>query len=237
MTTGSGAPLQKRKQGNEWKKRAPLIGALIGALLARPVIKPWLDAHREGLSFHDWPLLTALVPWIIFSLYWEIQSRNSAPTLTSESKASRAVHVVLTNAALLLIVIPVPGLTTRFLPNTLILKLVGLLMEFAGLSLAIWARRVLGRNWSGEITIKEDHQLVRSGPYGKLRHPIYTALLAMYAGTTLVIGQTHALVGLLLAILAYLRKTRMEETNLVNAFGTRYSEYREETWALVPGIY
>jgi protein-S-isoprenylcysteine O-methyltransferase Ste14 len=106
-----------------------------------------------------------------------------------------------------------------------------------GLALAIWARRVLGRNWSGEITIKEDHQLVRSGPYAKVRHPIYTALLLMYVGTTIVSGQIHALLGLLVAIIAYLRKTRMEETNLVNAFGARYYEYRKETWAIVPGLY
>ena len=238
MTNEASAPPEKKTESDQWKKPAPLIGAVIGALLARPVIKPWLDAHWSGrISFNDWPFVAALIPWILFSVYWEIQSKNSTPALSSESRMSRAVHVVLSNTALLLIIIPVPGLTMRLVPNPLILRVSGLALECAGLALAVWARRILGRNWSGEITIKQDHELVRSGPYGRLRHPIYTGLLAMYAGTAILIGQTHALAGLLLGVIAYLRKTRMEEVNLLNAFGKRYKEYRENTWALVPGLY
>lgn len=215
---------------------AAAVGALVGALFARPVIKPWLDAHTSSLAL-AWPLLASVVPFVIFSLYWEIQAKNSAPAVSSESKASRAVHVVLTNIALLLIIAPIPSLSRQLLPGALIVKLIGLALECAGLALAIWARRVLGRNWSGEITIKEDHELIRNGPYATVRHPIYSALLTMYVGIAIVSGQLHALIGLLVGILAYLRKTRMEETNLVNAFGTRYVQYREETWAIVPGLY
>lgn len=218
-------------------KIAALAGALIGALFARPILKPWLDAHTSGLALKEWALLASIVPWIIFSLYWEIQSKNSAPAVSSETKASRSVHVVLTNLALLLILFPITPLSRRFLPDGMIVMLSGFALEFAGVALAIWARRVLGRNWSGEITIKENHELIRSGPYAKVRHPIYSGLLLMYAGTAIVSGQVHALIGLLLAIIAYLRKTRMEEANMVNAFGPRYGEYREETWAIVPGLY
>jgi protein-S-isoprenylcysteine O-methyltransferase Ste14 len=96
---------------------------------------------------------------------------------------------------------------------------------------------VLGRNWSGEITIKDGHELIRTGPYGVIRHPIYTALLAMYFGTAIVSGEMHALAGLAIGIIAYLRKTRLEEANLVNAFGARYDSYRDDTWALLPRIY
>lgn len=217
---------------------AALVGAFLGALLARPIIRPWIVAHTgAGFSLNDWPLIASFVPWILFSLYWEIQAKNSAPAVSSESKASRGVHVVLTNLALLLIIVPINGLKQRFLPDALIVKLIGLALECAGLSLAIWARRVLGRNWSGEITIKQDHELIRTGPYRTVRHPIYSALLAMYAGTAVVSGQVHALIGFLIGIIAYLRKTRMEETNLKKAFGPRYDEYRDETSAIVPGLY
>jgi isoprenylcysteine carboxyl methyltransferase (ICMT) family protein YpbQ len=231
-------PVNPRTKTNQVILYAALAGALVGARLARPVIKPWIDAHISDFSpAHSWPILVSFVPWILFSLYWEIEAKNSAPAVSSESKWSRAVHVVLANAALLLMLVPIRGLNQRFLPEALIVKLSGLALECAGLALAIWARRVLGRNWSGEITIKADHELVRSGPYGRVRHPIYTALLAMYAGTAIVSGQMHALVGLLLAVIAYLRKSRMEETNLAKAFGEQYVAYRDETWALVPGIY
>ena len=186
------------KSTNQAVRYAALIGALVGALFARPVIKPWIDQHGPGPAFSlvsGWPMLASFVPWVIFSIYWEIAAKNSAPAIKSESRFSRGIHVVLANAALLLMLVPVRGLNQRFLPDLLIIKLVGLAAGFAGVALAIWARRILGRNWSGEITIKADHELVRSGPYGVVRHPIYTALLAMYAGTAIVSGQTHALVG------------------------------------------
>ncbi|WP_109485556.1 methyltransferase family protein [Occallatibacter savannae] len=219
-------------------KIAMLVGALVGALLARPIIKPWLDdAHGTGYTFKDWPILVSFLPWVAFSMYWEWQSKNSAPAIRSESKASRTVHVVLTNLALLLIFWPSKYLSQRFLPDNLTVRVLGLAAEVAGVALAIWARRILGRNWSGEITIKQDHELIRTGPYGSVRHPIYSGLLGMYAGTAIVSGQMHALLGLLLGIIAYLRKTRMEEQNLVNAFGSKYESYRQETAALVPGLY
>jgi hypothetical protein len=74
-----------------------------------------------------------------------------------------------------------------------------LAVEAMGLLLAIWALRHLGRNWSGEITIKVELQLIRSGPYKLLRHPIYTGLLAIYAGTVLVTGEWLAIIGLAMA--------------------------------------
>ena len=145
--------------------------------------------------------------------------------------------MLLANFALLLIFWPSKALSHRYLPDTLAIKLLGIALEVGGAALAIWARRTLGHNWSAEITIKEDHELIRTGPYSKVRHPIYSGLLAMYAGTAIVSGQMHALLGLLLGIAAYLRKTRMEEQNMVIAFGGKYQTYRDETSALVPGLY
>jgi protein-S-isoprenylcysteine O-methyltransferase Ste14 len=110
-------------------------------------------------------------------------------------------------------------------------------MEGMGVLLAVWARRLLGRNWSGRITLKVEHELVRSGPYRVVRHPIYTGLLAMYAGAAIVSGELHALIGLALAVGAYLRKIRLEEANLLKGLGADYRAYRGETWALFPGLF
>lgn len=106
----------------------------------------------------------------------------------------------------------------------------GLAIEAAGLFLAIVAHRHLGRYWSGEISINVDHRLIRTGPYRKLRHPIYVALLTMYAGTALVTGTWLALAGFAMALIAYARKIRLEERNLRVAFGAEYEAYRRETW-------
>ncbi len=143
----------------------------------------------------------------------------------------------LTNAALILILAPVPGLRQQCWPSSSIVIAAGLTIQAGGLGLAVWARRHLGRNWSGEIAIKVDHKLVRSGPYRVVRHPIYTALLGMYVGSSLVSGELHALLGLTLAAFAYMRKVRLEEANLMASFGADYREYRGATWALLPGLF
>jgi len=156
--------------------------------------------------------------------------------LSAEPVRSRRFHVLLTNVALLLEIVPVRGLG-RLMPVAPGVMAIGLAVEAAGLYLAVWARRHLGRNWSGEISIKVDHQLIRSGPYKWLRHPIYTGILGMYAGTMLVTGEVLGLIGFAIAIAAYSRKVRLEEQNLRNAFGTDYDEYRRESWAIVPGVF
>ena len=141
-------------------------------------------------------------------------------------------------AALLLLFIPVPGLTGWFLPQRLyFLVAVGAISQAAFIFLAVWARRRLGRNWSGAVRIGVDHELIRTGPYRFLRHPIYTAMLGMFLGTAISSSQYHALLGLAILVLAYLRKTRLEEQILQETFGAEYDAYRRDTWALVPLLF
>jgi protein-S-isoprenylcysteine O-methyltransferase Ste14 len=191
---------------------------------------------RASFAIH-WPLWASGIVWILFSIYWEIAAKNAARDKSSESWVSRGLHVLMVNVALVLLFVPVPGLTRRYLPATTILIPLGLTIQVCSVLLAGWARRHLGRNWSGRVTIKVDHELVRSGPYRFVRHPIYTALLGMYAGTTLVSGEWHALVGFALAAFAYGRKLRIEEANLATAFGAAWGDYRRSTWSLLPGLY
>ena len=171
---------------------------------------------------------------MLFSIYWELAAKGAAEAKSSESKGSRGVHVFLTNVAVLLILAPIAGFG-RLLPVSVPIMSAGIAIEALGLVLAIWSRRHLGRYWSGEISIKVDHQLIREGPYRLLRHPIYTGLLTMYAGTTLVTGEWLGILGLAIAVFAYWRKIRLEETNLDVAFGPEYEAYRQETWALIRG--
>jgi protein-S-isoprenylcysteine O-methyltransferase Ste14 len=79
--------------------------------------------------------------------------------------------------------------------------------------------------------------LIKTGPYRYLRHPIYTGLLMMYAGLTVATGEWLGIIGLVVAVVAYWRKTRLEEATLGGAFGAEYDTYRADTWAIVPGIF
>jgi protein-S-isoprenylcysteine O-methyltransferase Ste14 len=180
----------------------------------------------------------ALFLWLVFGLYWAITGLNSAPTKSSESSASTYFHQFMLVAAFLLVIFPVPRLTGWFLPLTFPFAVgVGVTIQAASLLLAIWARRHLGRNWSAEVRIAVGHQLVRTGPYRWVRHPIYTAMLGMFLGTAIASSQYHALLGLALLVAAYLRKTRLEEQILQQTFGAEYDAYRRGTWALVPWLF
>ncbi len=180
----------------------------------------------------------ALVLWMIFGLYWGIAGLDSAPTKSSESWVSTYFHQFMLGAAFLLLILPVPGLNSWFLPRRLhFVVAAGAIVQAGFLLLAVWARRHLGRNWSAEIRIAVDHQLVRTGPYRFLRHPIYTAMLGMFLGTAIASSQVHALVGLALLVVAYLRKTRLEDQILAQTFGSDYAAYRRHSWALVPLLF
>jgi len=186
---------------------------------------------------YGWPMWASIAMWCVIEIYWDVAAKSAAPAESSESRASRRVHLALIAAAQLLLFLPVYGLRQRWLPFSAAVTAAGLTLNALGLVLAIWARRCLGRFWSGNITIKVEHQLVRSGPYRLLRHPIYTALLLLYLGTAIVCGELHALLGLAVAIAAFLRKIRLEEANLLRAFSAGYREYRGETWALIPRVF
>jgi protein-S-isoprenylcysteine O-methyltransferase Ste14 len=224
---------------------AALIGALAGALITRFAGRA---PNGSGARHAVWstssmlsgftPMLWAsLAVWVVFSLYWEIAATSAAPVERRESGASRAVHVTLVSVGQLLVFFGIPGLRARFVPASMVLAAAALAIQLLFLVLAVWSRRILGRNWSGAIAATEGQQLVRAGPYRSLRHPIYTALLGMYACSAIISGEIHALVGLVLLVAAYWRKVRLEEHHLASHFGPSYREYRDATWGAVPGLF
>jgi len=122
----------------------------------------------------------------------------------------------------------------RFAPATTWLRTSGVVLTFAGSAVAIWARYCLGQYWSARVTLKIDHQLIRSGPYAWVRHPLYSGLLLAMAGSALVAGKWRAVIGVLVALAEFSRKAAKEEALLAGEFGERYEEYRRYTGFLMP---
>jgi protein-S-isoprenylcysteine O-methyltransferase Ste14 len=110
----------------------------------------------------------------------------------------------------------------------------GLLMVIAGLAFAIWARVHLGRNWSGTVTVKENHELIRSGPYAIVRHPIYTGLLLAILGTAIVVGEWRGLLAFCFLTIALVLKLRREERFMEESFPDTYPSYCAQVPALIP---
>jgi protein-S-isoprenylcysteine O-methyltransferase Ste14 len=226
--------------------RQIVIAAVVGAALCVVLSqRGWLGPSffSGRFNFFDYNIefsrvFPAIVLWVAFSVYWTIASKNSAQSKSSESKASTAFHQIILNVALLLLFVPVPGLRGWFLPQRFhFLVAVGAIVQIAFFALAISARRHLGRNWSAEVRIGEGHELVRTGPYRMLRHPIYTAMLGMFVGTAIAASQYHALLGVAMLVVAYLRKTRLEENILRQTFGAEWDAYQRDTWRLVPPVF
>ena len=102
--------------------------------------------------------------WIAWQIYWMVAASKTASTVRSESTKSRAFHQYLLLLGFFLLFAPLPWLDRRILPAGAVWVVVGLAIQIGFFGLSVSARRTLGRNWSGAITQKTDHELIRSGP-------------------------------------------------------------------------
>ena len=178
--------------------------------------------------------LLLLIPFLVF---WGIGAFKPRPTREEESLASRYLVVLVEVAAYMLVFnhsTEIGFLGQRFIPRTLTGALLGVLLTWLGIGLAIWARYHLAEYWSARVTIKEDHQLIRTGPYAHLRHPIYSGLVLATIGTALVIGKWRCVVGFVLALIGYCIKARKEEEMLTQQFGDAFREHQKHAGFLIP---
>lgn len=118
------------------------------------------------------------------------------------------------------------------------LGIIGDGIALVGVFIACWARVTLGTNWSGSVaTIKKDHELVTTGPYAFVRHPIYTGFLLAIVGTWLTIGDLGSGLAIVFAAIAFLIRIRIEEQAMGSKFGQQYQAYQQQTKTLVPWIW
>lgn len=175
--------------------------------------------------------------WFSWAMYWWLASRSAKPTERHEPIASRLLHVLpllVAGGLLWADRVPVPVLNDRLFPWALWEFWVAVLITALGLLFTAWARVHLGRNWSGTVTIKQDHELITNGPYALVRHPIYTGLLAAFVGSALARGEWRGVLAVLVAWAALWRKLRLEERWMVERFGEQYKTYSRRVPALVP---
>lgn len=180
------------------------------------------------------------IMWLALFLYWVLGTVGLKAVERRESQVQRVSHLVPMLIAALLLILPgrdLGVLAAPFMERTWTGYSIGVVLVVLGCGYAILARRYLGANWSGSVTLKQDHSLIQSGPYRYIRHPIYTGLIAAFAGTTLAIGEWRGLLALLLVCVSLVFKLRREERLMLEHFGTSYTDYRRASWALLPWIY
>jgi protein-S-isoprenylcysteine O-methyltransferase Ste14 len=175
--------------------------------------------------------------WWGWGLYWMLSALRNKATQRRESLPSRLAHVLplaLGGALIAWPLAPSSALAWRLWPSSFAAHWIGLTLVIAGLVFAIWARVYLGGNWSGTVTVKQGHELIRSGPYAYVRHPIYTGLITALLGTTLASGTVHAALGLAIIVASFVHKSRIEEGFMRETFPGEYQRYSAEVPALIP---
>lgn len=180
------------------------------------------------------------VAWIAFVLYWVIKAVGTKTTQRLEPLASRILRACTFVIAVVLFAttrVPLHWLYLQIWPQGFWSFWVGAGVMLAGVFFAVWAREHLGRNWSGSVTIKQGHELITSGPYAVVRHPIYTGILAGLLGTAIALGQVRGFIAVGLFFLGYWGKLRIEEQWMRSEFGETYAAYTRRTAALVPYIF
>lgn len=177
--------------------------------------------------------------WLAWCVLWLLMAAWSKPSKRRELPWQRLEHVIPMVIGFFLIYhhsFARGFLGYRIVPQNEAVAVIGLLLALTGLLFAVWARIALGANWSGTVTIKADHSLIRRGPYKWIRHPIYTGILLSFVGTVLLHGEIRAFVGFALILFALYRKAKREERFLSEEFGESFAEHSKHTGMFLPRL-
>ena len=177
--------------------------------------------------------------WIVFIVFWIAMARGGKVVAERESVYSRLSHYGPLAVGVYLLAaprVPIFPLDARFAPLALWPVQLGAALTFAGIAFAIWARVWIAGNWSSDVTLKRDHELIVDGPYAWVRHPIYTGILVALAGTALAVGEWRGALAVALAAGAFWRKLRLEEAVMRRQFGETYARYAARVPALIPFV-
>ena len=173
--------------------------------------------------------------WITFLAYWFISAQRAKVTAKRQSLLSALAHRIPVGLGWFLLVyqgLP-PPMNRVLTPRTDWAQVTGAVVCVFGLFVTIWARKTLAGNWSSDVTFKQDHELVKAGPYRFVRHPIYTGLLVMCLGSAIETGRLRCIV---VVGIGFWIKLKQEESLLLQHFPDKYPAYQKQVKALVPFV-
>jgi protein-S-isoprenylcysteine O-methyltransferase Ste14 len=202
----------------------------------------WMSHHPDG---------AIIITWFIWIVTWSAAASWSAQTVKRVRRSGEMLYRVLTQAGMLLLLLPpvlkqasgrrkITGdwlgiVAQRFWVPPLAIGWTMVGVAIAAFLFCWWARIYLGRLWSSEVTRKEGHVVVDKGPYGIVRHPIYTGILGAAVATAVVLATLPAILGAVCMIVGYWVKARLEERFLRGELGAdAYDSYRSRVPMLVP---
>lgn len=175
--------------------------------------------------------------WAALGVYWLVSAYGTKKIEVNEASSSRLLRLSIMCLVFTMLLsdrLRYGLLGWRFVRSNDAIRWTGVGLTAIGLLLCVWARHHLGEYWSDKVVLKVDHQLIRSGPYARLRHPIYSGVLLGVAGTALAIGEWRGLVALVVMASNYFVKAKREERILTSRFGTDFAKYKVHAGFLLP---
>lgn len=184
-----------------------------------------------------------LASWLAFAVYWVITASN----VKKDAEPKIWWHGRFFSLARLTLVIMLaflyPSIVKRIIdtsflsPRDTITRVIGVVLTISGVLLSIWARSHLGKNWSSHPAVKENHELITSGPYRLLRHPIYAGMLAALLGSLLCSSNPFWFYFLIVMGVTIVYRVPVEEEIMMRTFPETYPAYKKSTSALIPFIW
>ena len=199
-------------------------------LLNHKLIFPdhWFPSHFAASSF-----TFLFCAWILSEFINSIWSRKNSQS-TNKDKGSYRIVIVASYAVLIIVFMFRSSEIGIFNGG---LQYIGVIILILGILLREWSIWVLGKYFTVRVQVSDNAKLVTEGPYKYIRHPAYTGGFLTFAGIPIAIGTwSGALVAIVVSMIAYLYRIRIEEEALQEAFGSEYEEYKKRTWKLLPGF-
>jgi len=180
------------------------------------------------------------VLWLLTGIYWLVAAFNVKKSVKRQNDLQRIIYMCLWVVAFLLLFTNNIGFLFLYKSVFLqqpVFKISGFILCSIGLLFAVWARIYLGKNWSGRIAIKQEHELIQSGPYALSRNPIYTGFLLAFIGCAITEGLLKGYLSLLFIIPGIFIKIAKEESYMKQVFADRFIAYKLRVKKILPFIY
>jgi protein-S-isoprenylcysteine O-methyltransferase Ste14 len=172
--------------------------------------------------------------WLVLIAYLIVSARGAKPDTQRHLLQSFSVLFAII-AAFLLPYLPIFHFV-NFAPVNPVVSSIGLILNVAGITCLVWARQRLGRNWSQTVSVKEGHELVTSGPYRWIRHPMYTGGFIACLGSAIVAGGAFVFLLLFLGAI-FLWRVGAEDKLMEQQFPNEYPDYKKRTKAVIPFVW
>jgi len=177
--------------------------------------------------------LVFAIGWAAFWIYWLVAAFSMKRGRLAWSRELRIRAVI---AVLAILLIRLGAFRNHGLNSDPWRAGVGLVLFADGLAFAIWARVHIGRNWGSPMSQKNEPELVSSGPYRLVRHPIYSGILLASIGTAVALSWAW-LIAVALAGVYFIYSAVVEERNLAKQLPDAYPAYKRSTKMLVPFVF